>query len=187
MKTPVSTCLNLINLGVVASIKTHCSNCLSLPLISSYPENFNMHSFFSSLFQHCVEERRVSCVPVGSASQGNSNVMATTTVMIGVMRSIAVSFLNLAVFRCSTESIQGNVKTKVGYWYRIGALHSICVYWYLDSLSCHWMCLSLLTLATACVFWSIKFYAWEHILRLPQGGMWKLEVFWGFFFFLMDQ
>ncbi|KAJ7410458.1 hypothetical protein WISP_108075 [Willisornis vidua] len=40
--------------------------------------------------RHCVEERRVSCVLVGSVSLGNYSVMATMTVMIGVMRSIAV-------------------------------------------------------------------------------------------------
>lgn len=51
-------------------------------------------------------------MPVGSASQGNFSVMATTTVMIGVMRSIAVSFLNLAVFCWSSESIQGNLELK---------------------------------------------------------------------------
>lgn len=51
-------------------------------------------------------------MPVGSASQGNCSVMATMTVMTGVMRSIAVSFLNLAVFCWSSESIQGNLELK---------------------------------------------------------------------------
>jgi len=45
-----------------------------------------------------VEERRVSCVPVESAFQGNCSVMATMTVMTGVMRFIAVSFLWSAEF-----------------------------------------------------------------------------------------
>lgn len=109
---------------------------------------FNIYSFFP-LFQHYVEERRVFCVPVGSASQGNCSVMATMTVMTGVMRSIAVSFLHPAVLSESTESIQGSPKAKVGYWNRIRALHSICIYWHLDFLSCH--CLTLLTLTADCI------------------------------------
>lgn len=68
-------------------------------------------------------------MPVGSASQGNCSVMATMIVMIGVMKSIAVSFLYLAVFCWSTESIQGNLELKQA----IGTEEELCiVFAYID-------------------------------------------------------
>ncbi|OWK64574.1 Atrial natriuretic peptide-converting enzyme [Lonchura striata] len=79
--------------------------------VVDFSNAFSPRSVFSALLQHCVEERRVSCVPVGSASQGNCSVMATMTVMIGVMRSIVFlinwytiiqSYCSDDVFRCDT-------------------------------------------------------------------------------------